>query len=129
MINKIFQSGGFMGLDRVLCWNKIVPTNEQVKYLLEDYFNIPGIVGWVEDEKFFSVLLPGASSSPARRVRPEFDHTIMWMPEREIQVSSTNESIFITTRSQDPFTNDLAEGLTKRIKWIFEARDEFERGD
>ncbi len=124
MSSQFFRKGGFMGLDRVLVWDKIVPNKEQIEQLLEDYFNIPGYVSW--DEGCFLIDIPGTNNSPARRVRPEFDHTVMYAPERWIEVSFEEESICITTRSQDEFLNDIAAGLTKRIKWIFEAKNEIE---
>jgi len=109
-----------MASDRFIYFDAERPTNEQVGWVIEDYFGKAAVsIEWSERTSRWEVLLPGNKSVACRRVAPE----TVWAQcanelsteERFIEVFFTergaDEQLSVTTRLADEYTDTVADGL------------------
>src|ERR1019366_9963794 len=94
------------------------PTDEQLRQVVEDFFNGVGEISDNYSRKherpWWIVLLPGTPSNPLKRIFPEvFEHQPPGGKERWLEVVVDDGSVDVLTRQADDFTNALADGLAE----------------
>ena len=101
-----------MSCDRVINWKDRRPTREEAQTVIEDFFGDCCHVSWDKDRWF--VIVPGKPSAPLARIPggrsgPEMPGT-RWI---EVWPAKDDKCLFVMTRTQDHFTNALADSLAK----------------
>ena len=120
-----------MALDRFVYWNKRRPSEEDLEKIILKFFGAGGVVqrktktdawGHVSNKIWWLVSLSGKPSHPFNDL-VEHDLNASLNAERWIEICATDleSNIDIITRSQDHFTNALAEHLAKGIALFYEA--------
>lgn len=112
-----------MALDRFIRFKDNIPTVEQLKLIMEDYFNGLGTIDY-SHEKVWYISIPGKPSFPFKRIDPAFfDRDKNYQDERWIEFDyctlESHKSVDVMTRHADHLTNDLARGLAETIARYF----------
>lgn len=113
-----------MSQDRIVRWvDGEKPTPEQVKFVLEDFFNGQATITW--DKNRYMVCLPGSCKHPLLRISPLFteghapEHRLRWL---EVWEDKERTCLDVMTRLQDEYVNALAEGLIEVFRRFWQAQ-------
>lgn len=104
-----------MSLDRFVYFRGKMPTKAELQTVFEDFLGGAGSVGWDKDR--FFIQLAGKKSFPFKRIMPKgarLDNALedeRERPTRWIEVVPSKNNIDILTRTQDEFTNGVADTL------------------
>lgn len=99
-----------MAADRFVYWKERKPSREEVELVLTNFLGGIGKVEWKTGRFFMDI--PGKSKDAMNGI--EFVESVpeeVMRPNRWIEIYLTDDYIDIITRSQDHFTNSLADGL------------------
>lgn len=115
-----------MPSDRFIRFKENRPTQEQIRYVVEDYFHgISTKIDWSGDR--FFVDLHGDPSHPLRRIVPKFPEGFLHESRMiEIFVSKSCDTIDVMTRCQDRITCVIADGFVRVVAnyWDGEVEDD-----
>ncbi len=111
-----------MATDRVVRWQERKPAPEEVKFVLEDFFNGQAVIDWHGDRYY--VTLPGACTHPLARISSLVSSEPAQERWLEVWEDKDRTCLDVITRQQDEFVNALAAGLIEVYRRYWSAKPE-----
>lgn len=103
-----------MSLDRIIRWQGRKPTAEEVKTVIEDFFNGQATIAWEKDR--YIVVMPGVCKSPLLRISPVYQNAtqeVIMLRWLEVWEDTERTCLYVMTRRQDEYVNSIAAGLAE----------------
>ena len=114
-----------MSLDRVVKWKNDRPANGDVFVVVEDFIGGAAMRIDTYGDNTWSVLLYGKPSSALKRTRlAATAHMSEQHDERWFEVFVMDDSVFVTTRMADEYTNAIAKALAELLCRVFDGKME-----
>lgn len=106
-----------MALDRFVYWQNKKPSDDELKWALEDYLSSVGEIDYKKPD-WWIITLPGVSCSPFRRIA----EISFYESERWFEIFIQDDNIDVLTRQADEFTNNVAQGFAELCARYWEGR-------